>query len=187
MAQHFVPWTCAKHKETLFSVDEKYTSFHPGRRGAKVCHAQLLGSFCSHFQSSFCPCPPEWWCAWHRAPRAFLIRLEEHLWVNTFQRRDTDLWPERLKYTSAASSIPDSPKQIAQSKALASATRRFSVCLLVLCSNSDKETLSLLFLLWFLLFCFVFPSLLRAFRLGCLYVVILGRKGHLGMARWFSG
>lgn len=93
------------------------------------------------FSEFFLPMSPEWWCA----QRAFLIRLEEGLWVDIFQRRDTDLWPEHLKYTSTASSIPNSPKQAAKSNALASATRRFSGCLLVLCSNSDKEKLSLLF------------------------------------------
>lgn len=81
--------------------------------------------------------------------------------MNIFQRRDTDLWPEHLKYTSAASSIPNSPKQTAKSNALVSATRRFSVCLLVLCSNSDKEMLSLLFgcgFCCFELFFFSLPS-----------------------------
>lgn len=109
--------------------------------------------------------------------------------MNIFQRRDTDLWPEHLKYTSAASSIPNSPKQTAKSNALVSATRRFSVCLLVLCSNSDKEMLSLLFGCGFCCFelFFFFPPLLHAFRLGCLCAIILERKGHLGMARWFFG
>lgn len=187
MAQHCLPWTCAKHEETLLSVDEKYTSYHPGGTGAKHVMPSCWAPSAHIFRVLFAHAPWVMVCLAWCAPRSFLIHLEEGLWVDIFQRRDTDLWPEHLKYTSTASSTPSSPKQAAKSNALASATRRFSVCLLVLCSNSDKETLSLLFLLWLLLSCFVSPSLLRAFRLGCLCVVILGRKGRLGTARWFFG